>query len=295
MTTRCAVLGSPIEHSLSPDLHRAAYAALGLTDWEYQRHRVEAGDLRGFIEALDLSWRGLSLTMPLKEPALELGAPDELSLLAGAANTMIIDHSGVTSRRRLYNTDVGGLIDAFRAVGVIAIESATILGSGATARSAMISVARMGARHVHLVARRVTHARQALTPTANALGLELRIWGWPGQPDPDAEAQGTESASGVDITRTQVPAGDVVVSTAVAGAADPIAAAVTRAAPVIFDVVYDPWPTELARIAHREGRTVINGLDLLGHQAVAQVELMTGRKVSAEILLQAGRAKLNKA
>lgn len=281
MTTRCAVLGSPIEHSLSPDLHRAGYAALGLTDWEYQRHRVDAEQLAGFVAALGPDWRGLSLTMPLKEAALEFGTADELSLLAGAANTVIIEHGNDAATYRLYNTDVGGLVDALNAAGLTTIRTATILGSGATARSAMISVARMGARRVQLVARRVEHARATLAGTAQAVGVELQVFGWPGLADPDTVAD------------AGVPPADVVISTVVAGAADSVAAAVGRAAPVIFDVIYDPWPTELAQQARRADRTVINGLDLLVHQAVGQLELMTGRRVSPGVLLRAGRARLN--
>ena len=266
MTVRCAVLGSPIEHSLSPALHRAAYAELGLTDWEYQRHRVEADELARFVADLDRSWRGLSLTMPLKVAALELGQPDELSLLAGAANTMIFSAGEV----RVYNTDVGGLVSAFGAAGVTKINSATVLGSGATARSSMISAARMGAEAIIVMARRVDHARASLSGLAEQLGVAFDVVGW----------------------GDRVPSADVLVSTVVGGATDPIARAAAAAAPVIFDVIYDPWPTALATAAEDSGKTVLNGLDLLVHQAIGQLDLMTGRNVAPEILLRAGRQAL---
>lgn len=261
MTVRCAVLGSPIEHSLSPALHRAAYAELGLADWEYQRHRVEADELAGFVTELDSSWRGLSLTMPLKAAALELGEPDGLTVLAGAGNTMIFDGG----RRTVHNTDVGGLVSAFAAAGVSTIGTATVLGSGATARSCLISVARMGAREIRLMARRPEHARQTLSGLAEQLGIGFDVVAW----------------------GERVPAGDVLISTVVGGAADPIADAVAAAAPVIFDVIYDPWPTALAAAAEQTGRTVLNGLDLLVHQAIGQIELMTGHTVPAELLHRA--------
>lgn len=267
MTVRCAVLGSPIEHSLSPALHRAAYAHLRLTDWEYQRHRVEADQLRGFVAGLDDSWRGLSLTMPLKVAALEIGEPDELSVLAAAGNTMIFEPG---SDAKVYNTDVGGLVSAFAAAGVHKINSATVLGSGATARSSLISVARMGAGIVRLMARRPDHARDTLSGLADRLGVELAVVGW----------------------GTAVPAADVLISTVTKGAADPIAEEAAGAAPVIFDVIYDPWPTALALAADRAGRQVLNGLDLLVHQAVGQIELMTGRTVPSALLLDAGREAL---
>lgn len=290
--TRCAVLGSPIEHSLSPALHRAGYAALGLDGWEYRRHRVDESQLADFVAGLDDSWRGLSLTMPLKRAALALGEPDALCLLADAANTVIIDRPEGAPVLRLSNTDVAGLVDAFASVNVTRLQSATILGSGATARSAMISVARMGVHRVQLVARRVAHARRTLAATAEALGVDLLVYPWPGRPDPEGGVAPEDRGPVPGASAAPIPAADVVVATTVAGAADPIATAVSEAAPVIFDVIYDPWPTELARVAGRDGRTVINGLDLLVHQAVGQLELMTGYRVDARVLLDAGRDEL---
>lgn len=261
MTVRCAVLGSPIEHSLSPALHRAAYVELGLTDWEYQRHRVEADQLAGFVGDLDSSWRGLSLTMPLKVAALDLAEPDELAVLAGAANTMIFHRD----RRTAHNTDVGGLVAAFAAADVSEIGSATVLGSGATARSSVVSAARMGADRINVMARRPDHARNTLSELTDRLGVALDVVAW--------------SAA--------VPPADVLISTVVGGAADPVAEGAAAAAPVIFDVIYDPWPTTLATAAEQSGRTVLNGLDLLVHQAVGQIELMTGHTIPAGVLYRA--------
>ena len=176
----------------------------------------------------------------------------------------------VPRRARAYNTDVGGLVSAFAAAGVTKINSATVLGSGATARSSMISAARMGATVITLMARRADHARSSLSGLADRLGVRLEVVGW----------------------SEQVPAADVLVSTVVGGAADPIAKAAAAAAPVIFDVIYDPWPTALATAGAESGRTVLNGLDLLVHQAIGQIELMTGATVAAEVLLRAGRKAL---
>ena len=99
------MLGSPIEHSLSPALHRAAYAHLGL-NWTYDRVEVGEHGLASFVRGLDASWRGLSLTMPLKVAVLELGQVDQLARQAGAGNTLVLDGG----ERWIYNTDVGGLI-----------------------------------------------------------------------------------------------------------------------------------------------------------------------------------------
>jgi len=130
--TRCAVLGSPIAHSLSRAMHRAAYAALGL-DWQYDAYEVEEAELAGFVAGLGQDVRGLSLTMPLKRVALDLvDTVDPVAELIGAANTMLLEPDG---SRSAHNTDVPGLVNAFAERGITAAESAVVLGGGATAAS----------------------------------------------------------------------------------------------------------------------------------------------------------------
>jgi shikimate dehydrogenase len=258
------VLGSPIEHSLSPVLHDAAYRALGLADWSYERFEVREDELAGFVASRDASWRGLSLTMPLKLAALALGEPDELVELAGAANTLIFE----PGRRRLANTDVGGLVAAVRGTGAEP-RTVTILGAGGTARAALVSAARLGAGRVAVVARTPARA-EPLRSLAGRLAVDLTVQPW-GEP---------------------LPVADLVVSTVTAGAADDLAEPIAASAPLVFDALYEPWPTPLALAAARLGRTTLNGLDLLVHQAVLQVELMTGRTVPADVLMSAGREAL---
>ncbi|WP_114560838.1 shikimate dehydrogenase [Desertihabitans aurantiacus] len=261
----CAVLGDPIGHSLSPLLHQTAYRALGL-GWEYQRHRVDAAGLPAFVAGLDGRWRGLSLTMPLKEAALALGEPDATVLAVGAANTLLLDEP-----RQVRNTDVGGLQRALGAAGTGTVGTALVLGTGATARSAVAALLGMGAARITVLARRPERAEPLVAMAAGAAGeVEVRPW---------AEAVAAGSLDPVDVA----------VSTVVAGAADALAPQVAGAAPVVFDVIYDPWPTVLAETAARTGGTVVDGLDLLVHQAVLQVELMTGRTVDPGLLLSAGR------
>ncbi|CAA9302282.1 MAG: Shikimate 5-dehydrogenase I alpha [uncultured Friedmanniella sp.] len=262
---RCAVLGSPIAHSLSPALHRAAYAELGL-DWSYDRFEVVEDGLAGFVAGCDETWRGLSLTMPLKAVALDLGEVDPLAAQVGAANTLLFEADG---SRRLHNTDVGGLVWALGRVGVTAVDRATLLGAGATARSTLVSLSRLGAREVTVLAR--TPARAVpLVALGDSLGMAVTVRSWT---DP-------------------LPGADVVLNTAVTGAADALAEAAAASAPVVFDAIYDPWPTRLAEAAAAAGCAVVNGLDLLVGQALLQIELMTGRSVSASTLEAAGRAAL---
>jgi len=262
---RCAVLGSPIEHSLSPALHRAAYTEIGLDGWTYDAFETDEDSLEGFVAGADATWRGLSLTMPLKVAALSLGEVDQLTALVGAANTLIFD----ADTRRVFNTDVGGLVSAVVGAGAERLDRVTILGAGATARSSLVSASLLGATRVTVVARTPSRAER-LVDLAAGLGITLSIQEW----------------------STDLPESDLVVSTVTSGAADDRAEEVAASAPVVFDAIYDPWPTPLATAAHQAGRTVLNGLDLLVGQAVLQVELMTGERVDAEVLMAAGRAAL---
>jgi shikimate dehydrogenase len=255
----CAVLGSPIEHSLSPALHRAAYTQLGLS-WTYDRVEVDEARLAPFVSGLDASWRGLSLTMPLKVAVLKLGQVDELAKLAGAGNTLVLEGG----ERWVYNTDIGGLIWAVSQVTAAPLPRVTVLGTGATARAALLAATHLGAQLVTIVARTPARA-EALRTLADELGVTLDIRQW----------------------STPIPAADLVVSTVVSGAADSIAQAVAGSAPLIVDIIYDPWPTVLAAVAERAGCTVVGGLDLLVGQALLQIELMTGRSVAADVLYAA--------
>ena len=262
---RCAVLGSPIAHSLSPALHRAAYAELGL-HWTYDRFEVGEDGLADFVAGCDATWRGLSLTMPLKVIALELGEVDPLAAQVGAANTLVFDDDGF---RRLHNTDVGGLVWALRRAGVDALPRVTLLGTGATARSALLSVAQLGARQVTVVARTVTRV-EPLADLGRSLGVEVRPLPW----------------------SSQLPPADALLSTAVAGAADSLAEAAAGSAPLVFDAIYHPWPTALAVAADATGCRLVNGLDLLVGQALLQLELMTGHAVDPAVLYSAGGSAL---
>jgi shikimate dehydrogenase len=253
------VLGSPIAHSRSPDLHRAAYAELGL-EWSYERFEVTAEGLADFVAGLDDSWRGLSLTMPLKVAVLDLGEVDSVAREAGAGNTLIFD----ADRPRVYNTDVGGLAWAVRRARPSAVQRVTILGSGATARSALLSAVELGAREVAVLARAPATA-QPLEALAASHDLSLTVCPW--------------SAA--------VPASDLLISTVIAGAADGVAEIAGRSAPVVLDAIYAPWPTPLAAAAEAAGATVIGGLDLLVGQALLQIELMTGRTVPPKVLYEA--------
>lgn len=267
---RCAVLGSPIAHSLSPALHRAAYAALGL-DWTYEAIDVTTEALPGFLDRLDASWRGLSLTMPLKRAVLPLAdSADSWARLAGAANTLVLE----AGARAAYNTDVPGARHALREGTSRTLESAVVLGGGATAASALLALAELGCRRAVLAAREPTRAQETVTVARRH------------ERPPELTVVSLDS-----LARVQA---DVVVSTVPVAAQDERLRAALREVPVVFDVVYDPWPTPLATEAATSGRAVVSGLDLLAHQAVLQVELMTGRTVGVDLLRRAGTRELTR-
>ncbi len=255
---RAAVLGHPIAHSLSPVLHRAAYRELGL-DWSYDRVDVVGEELAAFLDSLDASWAGLSLTMPLKNDVLPLlDVVDPVALATGAVNTVVL----ADGRRRGYNTDVDGIVVSLDETHA-GRGSAVVLGAGATARSAVAALAARGTTSVTAHARR-TPAAADLELTAAAVGVQLTVRPW-------SEAGGSLGA-------------DVVVSTVPKGVADELVPAVPDAPGTLLDVVYDPWPTALASAWLHQGGAVASGLDLLLHQAVRQVRLMTGRDPSTELL-----------
>lgn len=265
---RAAVLGSPVSHSLSPALHTAAYAALGLSDWTYDRREVTEAELADIVEGLDDEWRGLSLTMPLKEVAFRVAVTvTDVARAAGAINTLVRREDG---RWDGANTDVAGIVGALR--GVEHAGTATILGSGATGRSAALALVDLGVRDVVVAARNAGTAGEIVALLADR-----------------------------DVRATHVPLDSwskdprrLVVSTLAPAASGTAGATVDQDATslrgtTLMDVVYADWPTPLARAAREHGADVVSGLDMLVHQAAAQVELFTGQRPRLDVMFDAAR------
>lgn len=268
---RAAVLGSPIEHSLSPVLHRAAYRELGLDDRTYDRFEVDEAALPGFVAAMGPEWAGLSLTMPLKRAVIPLldGISDTAASVE-AVNTVVLTEDG---RRLGDNTDIPGIVAALHERGIDEVPSAAVLGAGATASSALAALGRICTGEVTAYVR------------SRARADEMRQWG-------ERLGVPVRTADWADADRAL--AEPLVIATTPAGATDALAAAVPNAPGTLFDVLYDPWPTALAAAWTGRGGTLLGGLDLLVHQAVLQVEQMTG-KVPAPLaaMRAAGEAALS--
>ncbi|MEV5609752.1 shikimate dehydrogenase [Streptomyces sp. NPDC052225] len=250
---RAAVLGSPIAHSLSPQLHRAAYRALGLGDWTYDRFDVDEAALPGFFAGLGPEWAGLSLTMPLKRAVIPLldGITDTAASVE-AVNTVVFHPDG---RRTGDNTDIPGLVAALHEQGVEKVESAAILGAGATASSALAALARICTGEVVAYVRSEQRADE-MRGWGERLGVQVRTADW------------SDAARAFDAP--------LVISTTPKGGTDHLVGEVPARTGTLFDVVYDPWPTPLAAAWQERGGSVLSGLDLLVHQAVFQFEQFTG-------------------
>jgi shikimate dehydrogenase len=257
----CAVLGSPIAHSLSPVMHRAAYRELGL-DWRYEAVEIAEGGLAEFVQAVGEDVRGFSVTAPLKREAAAVAHQrDSITETLGVANTIVFEDDA----RLAYNTDVPGGVNALTEAGVAEVFSARILGGGATAASMALTLAHLGVGQIQFVVRDASRAADAIQAVSGrGIGIDVASF------DDDLSAP-------VDVVISTVP------SQAVSEQADSIIAA----SGALFDVIYNPWPTSLAAAAEQAAKPVVSGLDLLAHQAAIQVQLMTGSDIDPDILRQA--------
>lgn len=296
------MLGRPAGHSLSPVLHTAAYATLGLTWWRYEAIECDEAGLPALLDSCGPDWAGLSLTMPLKRAVLPLlDRPEPLVTEVGGANTVIF----AAAQRLGYNTDVPGMVRALAEHGIGPAAAASgrlavpeprpsaqpgaclaapgttepgvgpvlILGGGATACAALAALRDLGERSAAMAVRDPARAG-GLRSAASRLGLTITLQ--PFEP------------TGIGGVR-------LIISTVPAGAADVFAQIFPTPVndpPAVFDVVYHPWPTRLAAAAKQAGAVVVGGFELLLHQAAEQVELMTGRPAPLEAMRQAGLAEL---
>ncbi len=252
------MLGSPIAHSKSPQLHLAAYRALGLPDWTYERIECDAERLPGLVGGFGPEWVGVSVTMPGKFAALCFA--DERTDRAaevGSANTLVRTPRGW----RADNTDIDGVAGALGSVSGRAL----ICGSGGTAPAAVAGLAQLGVAGVTVVARNPEKAA-GLVDLGTRIGVPTRFCGL----DSDELAG-------------EVAAAEVLISTVPADVAARYAATFA-AVPVLLDAVYHPWPTPLAAAVAAAGGRVISGLQMLLHQAFAQVEQFTGLPAPREAM-----------
>ncbi|SDP05705.1 shikimate dehydrogenase [Pedococcus dokdonensis] len=265
---RAAVLGFPVAHSLSPVLHTAGYRALGLTSWRYDAHELREGELAPWVAGLDASWRGLSLTMPLKEAAFTVATTvTETARVTGSVNTLVRRTDGGWDA---HNTDVRGLEAALADVGHDG--SATLLGGGATARSALLALGSIGVRRIRLALR--GEARPETLRLAVHAGLAVDLV--------PLASWGSAHQGGLVVSTLPPAAGEL----AARGLGQ------KRRRGTLMDVVYADWPTPLATAAAKAGMDVVSGLDMLVYQAAEQFRLFTGEQPPVQAMYAAGRQAL---
>jgi shikimate-5-dehydrogenase len=266
---RAAVLGSPIEHSLSPVLHEAAYRELGL-DWTFERILCEADELAGFMDGRGPEWAGFAVTMPGKRAALAYGTKrTRVAELVGAANTLVPQSDGTWLADC---TDVEGIVGAVAAAGgVDGGGRAVVLGAGGTATAALTALESLTIPAATLVVRDPARAGDALA-CAGRVGVSVDLVTWESA-DFGALCEGA----------------DLVVSTVPPAATEPLGAEIAQAG-CVFDVIYHPWPTPLAQAVRRHGGRLVTGLDMLLHQAFAQVTWFTGQPAPRTVMRDALRA-----
>ena len=262
-----AVIGSPIQHSLSPVLHLAAYRDLGL-NIDYRRIEVTPESLGSFLASWPENLLGLSVTMPLKQVIIPLlSQVDGLAKTVGAVNTVVPYPGGVTAG---FNTDVYGLVAAIREEKGpdFSPEKAVIVGSGATASSALAALTELEARQINLLARRVSGVGNAMQ-AATRMGI-----------DP-----GYVPLAAPDKARETIENADLIISTVPREVLDDFYKTISfNASQTVLDIVYDPWPSELVKSAYRQQATIISGKSMLLHQALMQVKLFTSRTPSLDAM-----------
>jgi shikimate dehydrogenase len=265
-----AVLGSPIAHSQSPALHAAAYSTLGLP-WSYGRADIVPETLEDFVSSRPDAWRGLSLTMPLKQSVLPLVTSlDATARLTGAANTIVFDMDAAGGRVLSgFNTDVPGIVRALAAAGTTMARSVLIWGGGATAASAVVAAAELGAQNVTVQVREPARAAK-LADLAHSVGLRVDIGRFGGELDerPDLVVSTLPGGAGAHGAARAIVSGKAIARAAADGV-------------LLLDVAYDPWPTDVVRSwnllagagSGSAPGNVLSGLAMLVHQALLQVRI----------------------
>lgn len=283
-----AVIGDPIDHSLSPALHLEAYRILGL-DWEYKKVRVARQELPGFIDSLPPECQGLSVTAPLKREAVKYAAAvDGLAKLVDAANTLVFS----PPMEAAFNTDVQAIVDtvepalakservSMRTLPMLQDQAPgpltgapppVVIGTGATASSALAAVRSLGASSVYLLGRSFAGNDNAFA-TANALGLDVHPVLW------RVVQRSEEVLSSTSLMISTVP------PAATAELAERLDVGPSA---VLLDVTYSDGPTPLEAAFQASGAATTSPLTMLTLQGVAQVKLWTARDVPFEPVFEA--------
>lgn len=270
-TLICGVIGDPIEHTMSPVMHNAAFEHLGI-DYAYLPFQVKREDLGQAIAGMRaLNIRGLNVTIPHKVAIVPfMDKLDPLAAKIGAINTIINNKGGLTG----YNTDATGFLRAINEKGIpVAGRNVALLGAGGAARALAFILAENGA-HLVIFNRTLNTARECAANIQEvfhqeAAALELN----------EANLKATLGQVNIIVNTTSVGMTPDVNGT-------PVDASLLRPGMVVVDIVYNPLKTRLLTEAERAGATIVDGLDMFVWQGALALEIWTGQKAPAHIMRQ---------
>ncbi len=270
---RVGLIGFPVEHSLSPVMHNAAFTALGMSDWLYDAMSIPPDILRyGLQEPRNHGYIGLNVTVPHKEAVMELVRPDAIARAIGAVNTVDFrNNSGA-------NTDADGIVEDLRAHGVpIADQQVLILGAGGAARAVVYGLARAGA-NLAIVNRTKSRAERLVSELRSAAGIDgIALMTLEEAADWGMSLIINCTSAGLHPHVNQSPWTHGL----------PFPQGVT-----VYDTVYRPANTALMRqCSARDGRA-IGGLGMLARQGALSFEIWTGVAPPVDVMLRAAQAAL---
>jgi shikimate dehydrogenase len=269
-TKLCLVVGDPIEHSLSPHMHNAGYAALGIaSDFVYLAAQVKIDAIEAFVKGIRaLGIRGVSCTIPHKSLVIPyLDEIDETAMKIGAVNTIVNDTGKLTG----YNTDWLGIVDPLQTKTTIGGKHVALLGAGGAARAVLYGIQKQGGRVT--IFNRTRETAEKLAKDFNSKALPL---------DDLAEIKNMDiifNATSVGMHPSE--------------SETPLAKEYIMKHHIVFDAVYNPLETRLLREAKEQGATIIYGYEMLLHQGAAQFELFTGKPAPVDIMRETLMKHLN--
>jgi shikimate dehydrogenase len=276
-TRVCGIIGDPIEHTLSPVMHNAAFLEMGL-DYVYLPFRVAEKDLHGAIKGLRaLNIAGINVTIPHKVEVMPLlDEVDEMAGYIGAVNT-IVNQNGILKG---YNTDASGFYRVFTVNKIeIKKKKIVILGAGGAARAVAFILADKSAE-ITILNRSLDAAQAIAQRIFKTLRSEIKIG--------DLNSKHLQSS---------LEEADIVVNATSLGmspqlAETPVPVSLLNERMLVVDIIYNPLQTRLLKEAEKKGARVINGLEMLVQQGAAAFELWTGHKAPIETMRKAAGDRL---
>ena len=283
LTKVCGIFGKPLQHTFSPGMHNAAFAAVGLNNI-YVPFEVEENGLPAAVKAIRaLGLPGVNITIPYKEAIIS--HLDEVSVEAGLIGAVnpVVNRQGC-----LYgeNTDGRGFLKAlseelgFNPAG----KTACVLGAGGAARAVAVQLALAGVKRITLANRSMSRAVELARFIMEKTGTPVQVGDWPSDDSP----QHGSLLENIDLVVQATPIG----MHPQASATVPLSFEQLKPGAVVCDLIYNPGQTRFLEKAAQAGAITMNGLGMLLYQGVLAFELWTGRKAPVQVMREALRQSL---